>query len=82
MSNRERLPILTKFLTLWIFLAMVFGIELGYMLPGIANAVGSLSIGTTSILIAIGLLWMMYPSLAKASTKSLLDVLSCPPALS
>ena len=41
MSDRERLPILTKFLMLWILLAMVFGIELGYVFLEVANAIGS-----------------------------------------
>jgi len=41
MSDRERLPILTKFLKLWILLAMVFGIELGYVFLEVANAIGS-----------------------------------------
>jgi len=69
MSDRERLPIPTKFLTLWILLVMVFGIELGYVFLEVANAIDSLSIGITSIPIAIGLVWMMYPLQRRSSTK-------------
>lgn len=76
MSNGERLPILTKFLTLWIFLAMVFGIGLGYAYPEVANIIGSLSIGATSIPIAIGLIWMMYPPLAKVRYEELRKIVT------
>jgi len=76
MSNGERLPILTKFLTLWIFLAMVFGIGLGYAYPEVANIIGSLSIGATSIPIAISLIWMMYPPLAKVRYEELRKIVT------
>jgi len=65
MEDKKKLGILERFLTLWIFLAMIFGIGLGYVYPEIANIISSLSIGTTSIPIAIGLILMMYPPLSK-----------------
>ncbi len=70
------MPILTKFLTLWIFLAMVFGIGLGYAYPEVANIIGSLSIGATSIPIAISLIWMMYPPLAKVRYEELRKIVT------
>jgi len=75
-GNKERLPILTRYLTLWIFLAMVLGVGLGYLYPRSANIIGSLSIGTTSIPIAVGLIWMMYPPLAKVRYEELRKIVS------
>lgn len=67
----EKLPALSKYLTLWIFLAMALGVSIGYLYPEVADLIGSLSIGTTSIPIAIGLIWMMYPPLAKVRFEDL-----------
>lgn len=62
---QTKLKFLDRFLTLWIFLAMFLGIGLGYFFPGISNLTNSLSVGTTNIPLAMGLIVMMYPPLAK-----------------
>lgn len=63
--KRERLSFLDRYLTLWIFLAMALGISLGSVFKGLPAAIDALSIGSTNIPIAIGLILMMYPPLAR-----------------
>ncbi|MGB9635783.1 MAG: ACR3 family arsenite efflux transporter [Thermoplasmata archaeon] len=72
MSKKEKgLSLLDKFLTLWIFLAMGAGIGIGYLWPGIGEVLDSYRMDTVSIPIAIGLLVMMYPPLAKVKYEEL-----------
>ena len=73
MSNgvSKSLDFLSRYLTIWIFVAMFLGIGIGYYTPGITQFILSLQIGTTSIPIAIGLILMMYPPLAKVKYEEL-----------
>ena len=67
----KKLSFLDRNLTLWIFLAMGFGIALGYVFPNISGNLSKMSVGTTNIHIAIGLIIMMFPPLAKVNYKLL-----------
>jgi len=64
-AERKRLGFLDRYLTLWIFIGMAIGVSVGYFCPSISDSINAMSSGTTNIPLAIGLILMMYPPLAK-----------------
>lgn len=74
MENARKLPFVDRYLTVWIFLAMIIGIAAGYFIPAITNSVAAMQIGTASVPIAIGLILMMYPPMAKVKYEKMGEV--------
>lgn len=69
--ERKRLGFIDRYLTIWIFLAMAIGVVTGYFIPSSSDFINSFSSGTTNIPLAIGLILMMYPPLAKVKYEQM-----------
>jgi ACR3 family arsenite transporter len=77
----KRLAFLDRFLTLWIFLAMIVGVGIGYFIPSSKDALSGFQNGSTNVLLAVGLIVMMYPPLAKVKYEEIGKILKHPKIL-
>lgn len=79
---KKRLGFLDRYLTIWIFLAMLLGVGIGYLIPNSANFINSFSSGTTNVPLALGLILMMYPPLTKIDFSKVPQMFNQPKLLS
>ncbi len=78
---KKRLSFLDQYLTLWIFIAMLLGVGIGYFMPSVPNTINTMSSGTTNVPLALGLILMMYPPLTKVDFSKLSLVFQKPKLL-